>query len=59
VEWAVVEVDLSSDGMIFVRRGVDFVGRDAEVVGVTKDGEGCVVGDADMFEGVVEEVTVE
>ncbi len=29
------------------------------VVGVAKDGEGCFVGDADMFDGILEEVAVE
>ena len=28
------------------------------MVGAAKDGESCVVGDTDMFDGVVEEVTV-
>ena len=29
------------------------------MAGTTNDGEGCVVGDVDMFDGILEEVTVE
>ena len=28
------------------------------MAGAAKDGEGCVVGDADIFDGVVEEVAI-
>jgi hypothetical protein len=59
VEGAVILVNLFCDGVGFVVGGAEGVEGDAEVVRSAEDGEGGGVGDADVGDGVAEEVAVD
>ena len=59
MEGAVILVNLFCDGVGFVVGGAEGVEGDAEVVRSAEDGEGGGVGDADVGDGVAEEVAVD